>query len=276
MKHRWAAGRLEQQRGLSVAGVLHGAVIGLGLGILAAYLGEVRTPVSLLLGMVLICAVMGAFPFTHRLLTGASFVVLAVLGVCLLTPVLRGPLASLTVSQTPVKADAIVILGGGVWCDSRAPDTASLSRLVKGLELWQAGYASVVTVSEQSGLIGPPDCVKLSDMQRQTITRLYPTAAPDILTLNNVTTTRDEAARVRDYARARGWTRILLVTSPSHSRRAQAIFQQQGVNAISVPAPETRYDPSLPLPFDRLAALRTLMYEGLSRLKALVGGTPER
>ena len=42
---------------------------------------------------------------------GAALLVAGLL-VCLVTPVLRGPLAALTLRDTPVKADAVVVLGG--------------------------------------------------------------------------------------------------------------------------------------------------------------------
>ncbi|PNY80438.1 YdcF family protein [Deinococcus koreensis] len=259
-----------------VSGLLGGAAIGAALGGLAAFLGEVRGSVPVLLALLLAGALAGAFPATRRALNAAATVLALALVACLLTPVLRGPLATLTLAEPPVKADAIVVLGGGVQCTAATLETSSLGRLLRGLELWRAGYAPVVTVSEQSGLLGPPDCPKMSALERRHIGALYPSGGPQVLTLPNVTTTRDEAARVRELARARGWTRVLLVTSPSHSRRAAALFRRQGVDVVSVPAQEFRFDQTLPLPLDRLWALRVLSYEGLSRLKAALGGTPER
>lgn len=251
-------------------------VLGAALATLAAYLGDIRGTVPVLLALILGGGVAGVFRLTRRLLKAGSVALALLLALCLLTPVLRGPLAALTLVQKPVRADAIVLLGGGVQCGSRTLDSSSLARLVRGLELWRAGYAPVLTVSEQSGLLGPRDCVKLSELERAHVAALYPVGGPQVLTLRHVTTTRDEAARVRDLARERGWRRVLLVTSPSHSRRAARLFAAQGLYVVSVPAGETRFDPTLPLPSDRLAALRTLLYEGLSRIKAAVGGKPER
>ncbi|BDP41201.1 hypothetical protein DAETH_11700 [Deinococcus aetherius] len=257
-------------------GVLGGAAVGGAVAVLAAFLGEIRASVPLLLALLAAGMLGGAFSRTRRVLNMGAGVLALSLVPCLVTPVLRGPLAALAVNQAPTRADAIVVLGGGVQCRSRTPETTSLIRLLRGLELWRAGYAPVLTVSEQSGRIGPGDCVKLSDLERAQITALYPAGGPEVLTLRRVTTTRDEAARVRDLARARGWSRVLLVTSPWHSRRALGLFRAQGVGAVSVNAPETRFDLTLPTPADRLAAARVLAYEGLSRLKAALGGTPER
>lgn len=253
-----------------------GFLLGCALGILAAYLGDVRASTGLLLGLALVGGAVGAFrPGLLALRWGAGALVL-VLWACLLTPVLRGPLAALTLEQPPQKADAIVVLGGGIHCVSGQLESSSVARMLRGLELWRAGYASVLTFSQQSGLLWQKGCPKMSDLEAQAVQELYGDHGPTLLTLNNVTTTRDEAARVRDLARKRGWKTVLLVTTPSHSRRAQALFTRYGVRAISVPCAETRFDQSLPLPSDRFFALKVLSYEWLSRLKMWLGGTPER
>ncbi|MFB9994362.1 YdcF family protein [Deinococcus oregonensis] len=260
--------------------MLSGAAIGCALAVLAAYLGEIRAPVLLLLLCILACAGLGAFRFPRRVLNVGTGLLAALCALCLLTPVLRAPLAGLTENAEPVQADAVVVLGAGVWCGTGALEPSSLARLIRGLELWRAGRVPTVTVSQQSGLIGPKSCPKLSQLERDYIGGLYPLKGPEVLALANVTTTRDEAARVRELARVRGWTRVLLVTSPSHSARAARLFRTQlaplGVAVVSVNAPETRFDTTLPLPSDRLAALRVLLYEGISRVKAGVGRTPER
>jgi uncharacterized SAM-binding protein YcdF (DUF218 family) len=67
---------------------------------------------------------------------------------------------------------------------------------------------------------------------------------------------------VRRLARDRHWKRILLVTSPTHSRRALLTFRRAGLDAVSVPCRETRYyleDPRLP--GDRLRAFSDALYE---------------
>ncbi len=258
-----------------IAGVMEGLALGAALGLLAAFLGEVRAPAPLLLALLAVGGLLGAFGTARRVFRVGCGLLVAVLSLTLLTPVLRGPLNALTLSQPPVPADAVVVLGGGVQCGTRALAPTSAARLARGLELWRAGYAPRLTVSEQSAVFSAT-CPKISGIMGAQVRALYPSAGPEVLTLRNVTTTRDEAARVRDLARAGGWTRVLLVTSPSHSRRAAALFRASGLTVTSVPADETLYDPTLPLPSDRLYALRTLLYEGLSRVKAALGATPER
>ncbi|SEJ83134.1 Uncharacterized SAM-binding protein YcdF, DUF218 family [Deinococcus reticulitermitis] len=257
-------------------GLLGGLAVGAALTPWIALLGEVRGTVPVLLLVLGLSTLAGAFSVTRRALYGGAGLLAVLVALCLLTPVLRAPLAGLLLAQPPVRADVIVVLGAGVQCGTRTMSGAALSRLTRGLELWRAGYAPTLTLSEQSGTLGPEGCVKLSELQRAQIGALYGDAGPGVLTLRSVTTTRDEAARVRDLARARGWTRVLVVTSPWHARRAHALFEAQGIRAVSVPARETGFDLTLPTPLDRLAALRVLLYEGLSRLKAALGGTPER
>lgn len=257
-------------------GLLLGLAIGCALGVLAAFLDKVRVPSSMLIGIIFLCGLAGAFRVTRLLLAWGAGLLAALLCFCLLTPVLRGPLNALILAQPPTKADAIVVLGGGVQCGTRTLESPSFARLMRGLELWRAGYAPALTMSEQSNLLGSPTCPKMNVLEGEIVRQLYPQGGPELLTLRNVTTTRDEAARVRDYARERGWQRILLVTSPSHSRRAAALFGSYGLNVVSVPAQELQFDTTLPLPADRLAALRVVLYEWLSRAKSAVGGTPER
>lgn len=257
-------------------GVAGGLAVGAALGLGAAFVGDVRATPALLLGLLGLGALAGAFRPSRWLLFGGAGAAALLCLLCLLTPVLRGPLSALTLTQPPVKADAIVVLGGGVNCGAAQLESSSVARLLGGLRLWQAGYAPVITVSEQSGLIGPRNCPKMSELERELVRGLYGAGGPEVLTLAHVTTTRDEAQRVSVLARERGWRRVLLVTSPSHSRRAAALFARYGVPVVSVPTFESRYDQSLQTPSDRLFALRTLLYEGLSRVKIALGGTPER
>src|SRR5689334_15286804 len=65
----------------------------------------------------------------------------------LFTPALRPAADALTVREAAAPADAIVVLGAGLHCGTRDLEGASLARLVRGLELWRAGYAQTLTVS---------------------------------------------------------------------------------------------------------------------------------
>lgn len=248
------------------------AALGAALASLAAFLGGVRATPSVLAVLVLACAACSLTAFTRRALLLALSVLAALLALALLTPILRPALHALVRSEAPVRADAIVVLGAGENCADATLNAAGMARLVRGLELWRAGFAEVMTVSEPSGVFKGPSCPLQSDLARRHVRALYPSGGPTIEVLRRVTTTRDEAARVADLARANAWTRVLLVTSPSHSRRAAATFEAAGVNVVSVTASEPLFDSALALPSDRLTALGVVVYEGLSRLKAALGG----
>lgn len=254
-------------------------LLGSALAFAATFLGQVRVDVPFLLMIMLLSLVCGAVPTLLKILQVLSLLLFTVVLFCICTPVLREPLQQLSAYEKPISADAIVILGGGLHCGSQELEGASLARMQKGLELSRMGYASTITLSEQSNLLDAASCARMNVLHERHINALFPTQTqrPAIFTLKNVTTTRDEAARVRDIAAKQHWKRILLVTSPSHSARAKRLFEQHtDLQVISVPASEGRYDFELLRPIDRLWGVYILLYEHISRLKATLGGTPER
>lgn len=62
--------------------------------------------------------------------------------------------------------------------------------------------------------------------------RLPPTVRMDFLP--GCVTTRDEAVRMAELARGRGWRRVVLVTSAWHLPRARAAFAREGLEVIPV------------------------------------------
>ncbi len=196
---------------------------------------------------------------TRRILNVLTICVATVFIVCIYTPFLQPIQQFLDVTQLPSKADVIVILGGGMHCGSTDLEASSLARTTKGLELWKAGYAPTITISDTTGLW--ENCVSLEQPTRQEISNLEPKNAPDIFVLPRVQNTRMEAEAVAKEAKKRGWKTILVVTAPSHSRRARATFTQLKLQAFVVSSGEPRYDTDLHLPHDRLKALPALARE---------------
>jgi uncharacterized SAM-binding protein YcdF (DUF218 family) len=74
--------------------------------------------------------------------------------------------------------------------------------------------------------------------------------------------THDEAVRALALVRARNWKRIVLVTSPLHTRRACATFEKAGV-VISCTPSNTRAFAlgALGSPMDRVRAFQVWLYE---------------
>ncbi len=82
-----------------------------------------------------------------------------------------------------------------------------------------------------------------------------------------VTNTREEAKLVAEMFRLRGWRTLLVVTAPTHSRRASASFEREGLDVVSSPSVETRFDlETLDRPGERLTAFGALTHERLGLL----------
>jgi uncharacterized SAM-binding protein YcdF (DUF218 family) len=84
----------------------------------------------------------------------------------------------------------------------------------------------------------------------------------DLLTVGPALNTRGEAQLVAELHRQNGWRSVLLVTSPLHSRRAALAFESAGLEVISSPSWEPRYDlETLDRPGERLQAFGSLLHE---------------
>jgi len=168
----------------------------------------------------------------------------------------------LLVADPPRPADAIVVLGGGVF-DADTATTSTAARLVHGLRLYRRGYAPLVILSG-----GNPIDPRLPEsvVMRKIAEELG--APPNVLLVETeaarTATQGDAVARI---ARARGIRTILLVTSPEHSRRAAHVFRKTGLTVISTPVARQR-PPKLSIAYHpleimkRMTALLDFAYEG--------------
>ena len=85
-----------------------------------------------------------------------------------------------------------------------------------------------------------------------------------MLDIGEIGNTHDEAVALARLGRERGLRRILAVTSPTHTRRAAATLEKQGLVAISVPSVETNFDlETLRWPGDRRRAFSAIAHERL-------------
>lgn len=249
---------------------LRDVTVALGLSLLALPLALTLNPNLGPLGAVILVGVgglLGAHPISRRILYGLLGAVAVFVAVAVFTPALEPIERYLDVGERPQNTDAIVILGGGIQCDSNELATDSLARLVRGLELWRQGFAPRVTVSEAGEAMIGPSCGSVSTVARRTIGRLYPDGGPEIIDLLKVKNTRDEAENAARIGKARGWKRVLVVTSPTHTRRARATFRDAGLTAIAVSSSEPRYDTGFRLPSDRLRSLEAIVHELAGLLK---------
>lgn len=246
------------------------------LGI-AAGLSLLLLPIGLLLGaglpliqlalLWLFGTLLGLTTFTFRVLVIGSALVALLMGIFLFTPLLPRLAEWLVVNEAPQPADLIVILGGGMHCGAGQLEASSLARVEKGLELWKAGYAPRITLSDVDGeIFGDKACPSLGLEAQKRIQALYGTTGPEILLLPRVVTTRTEALAAAEIVKARGFRRILLVTTPTHSRRALATFKRLGLDVTSVVSSEPRFDMAMQKPTDRMKALEAVTREYLGLL----------
>lgn len=219
------------------------------------------SPRSLLL-LWLLGTLLGLTALSFRFLVAVAALMALFLAALLFTPLLLHLERALVISEAPHPTDLIVILGGGMQCGTGDLEASSLARLEKGLELWKAGYAPRITLSDVDGeIFGDQACPSLGYEAQQRVQALYGAAGPEIVMLPRMRTTRTEALATAKVVRERGWRSVLLVTTPTHSRRAAAIFRAQGLEVTSVPSSEPRFDMTLRLPIDRLRALAVVSRE---------------
>jgi uncharacterized SAM-binding protein YcdF (DUF218 family) len=140
------------------------------------------------------------FPFLSGLLIGAIGLVAAIAVLLLFLP------RFLVVTNEPTPADAVIVLGG----DSDG------SRLRRGVELVDAGRAPrlILVGGSRQGWLGVakqhcPDC-RLAERQ--------------VAWLEDSIDTRTDAQLSLAHGRQEGLQKVLVVTSPYHSRRAQFVF----------------------------------------------------
>lgn len=140
-------------------------------------------------------------------------------------------------TQTLPKAEAIVVLGGGIkpqlpprpWIDVAEGG----DRPIYAAQLYREGKAPLVVLSGgriewQGG--GPPES---EDMAKLLDVLGVPRSA--ILEDRTSLNTYENAVNVKQILQARGIRRVLLVTSAMHMPRAIAIFRKQGIDAIPAP-----------------------------------------
>ncbi len=250
-------------------GIGQGAFTGVWLAVLAALINS-DLEWYWAIGIFLLATLLGAFKISRMLLRIGSSILTGIVAVLILTPALQPLEKYLDVTELPSQADVIVPLGGGYYCGTSELEAASLGRITRGLELWRQGYAKTMTITDAHGLA--QNCGSIEDAAKDTIQKLYPNNAPDIVVLKNMKTTRTEAEAVAKEAKTRGWKKILVVTSPTHSKRAKATFTQLGLNTFVVASSEPRFDSSLHTPFDRLMAMRAIARELAGLLKYTLFG----
>lgn len=245
------AGRLPRLGVGLAAGSLAGLVVAdLNLPSLVSYFGDrsYLVPPIALLGALLWLTPLRRLAAAAVALLGLLWLVVA------FTPVTTW-LAQGLVRRDPVgAADAVFVFASRVQEDGD-PTTDAMSRLLKGVELVAEGRAARLIVSEVPPPAGP--YAPLARAWLGTFAR-----RGEVVSVGRIANTRGEAVAVARLCRERGWTRVLAVTSPTHTRRAAAALEKEGLAVIAVPSIETRFDlERLDWPGDRREAFAAIAHE---------------
>ncbi|HTR47461.1 MAG TPA: YdcF family protein [Verrucomicrobiae bacterium] len=148
-------------------------------------------------------------------------------------PLLRWAGGFWVVDETPIPADAIVMLGD---------DNFSADRAGRAAQLYKSGYAPTVVASGRF-LRAYASIAELEEHDLRD--RGVPQAAIMRFT-HHAENTREETAALARLITSRNWKRVLLVTSNYHTRRSRYLAERQfpaGTVLRVVSAPDSDYDP---------------------------------
>jgi uncharacterized SAM-binding protein YcdF (DUF218 family) len=258
-----------------------GAVLGLALMQLAAALG-IWTAVGvssftarlvlMLAGALLATSSRGAWLW---LMSGVLSTLLMLVSYTPLVAPMVAPFVRRDAVPSPPSADAadaVVVLSGSVTSEGRVSG-AALERLISGFQQARRLGIPVVALSVVGDDADPS--VESSERDQRDLAQLM---APDLELrfVKNVHSTRDEALAFAAMARTHGWRRVVLVTSPLHSRRACAAVEHAGLPVRCTPAASREYALSrLDRPENRRLAFADVVYESAATLLyAMRGWTP--
>jgi uncharacterized SAM-binding protein YcdF (DUF218 family) len=167
-----------------------------------------------------------------RVMTWMALALILIMMLIGATDIMRAPIARLIrADPMPTSADAIVVLSAGVTADGLLQQQG-LDRLLKGIELARAGVSRRIVLTRERKKVAGRWITSAEDQSRL----IAMSGGAEVISTGIVTSTREEALRVAEYARRAGWKRIVLVTSPLHSRRACATFEHVGLTVSCVPS----------------------------------------
>jgi uncharacterized SAM-binding protein YcdF (DUF218 family) len=145
---------------------------------------------------------------------------------------------ALVVDDGPAPSDAIVVLFGG-----------TPSREIEAASLYHRGYAPRIVIARGRDLLLPA-ARQLSglpggqDVAAGVLEHLRVPQSAIVRVSEEADNTADELTLDFELARSRGWRRLLLVTSPAHTRRVRMIWNahfERALPARVYPTPWERY-----------------------------------
>jgi uncharacterized SAM-binding protein YcdF (DUF218 family) len=166
-------------------------------------------------------------------------------------------------------SDAVFVLAGSVSTDARIGPQAT-DRLLEGIRLVRSGAAPRLVVSRVGTRLGRDSIFSDADASYLLQTAGLQT---ELHVLFPVGSTRAEAERLAELAARHQWRRVVVVSSPLHTRRACGAVARVGLEVVCRPSPDRSIAwRTLPRPSDRIAALAGWLYESLGWLEYRVRG----
>lgn len=128
------------------------------------------------------------------------------------------------------RSDVIVVLGAAQYAGRPSP--VFKARLDHAVTLWRRGVAPRLVLT---GGVGAGDTISEAAAGRRYVRRL---GVPDsaLVLEHDGRTTRESLANTADLLRARGWTRVTLVSDPMHMLRAGILARRFGLVPALSPA----------------------------------------
>jgi uncharacterized SAM-binding protein YcdF (DUF218 family) len=213
------------------AGALGGLIVDdLGLTSTVSFWGDAGP-------LVVACALCGALLWTTsaRRYVGVTVAALGVLWLLVVfTPFVDWLSRGLVRRDPPAPADAVFVTASSIHPNGELT-AAALSRLVHGIELVAERQAPALVLSDLERPYPSYSGAAKALLEHFGVTAELTTTGPN-------TNTRDEALSLARASQARGWKRVIVVTSPYHSRRACGAVEREGFSVICSPSVETRYD----------------------------------
>jgi uncharacterized SAM-binding protein YcdF (DUF218 family) len=239
-----------------------GAALGLAMGFLARDL-DLTTLISFSGDRMILLplgTIVGSICASTRLRKPffALFAGLALLWVLVAyTPLSRLLITGLVRSDVLREADAVLVFSSNIQ-DDGDPTSVQLARLYRGLELVRDGLAPRLIITE----LPEGDFARQRPFVANMLARYRPEV--ELVALGPVRNTHDEALAAIAYMRSKGLKRLILTTSATHTFRAAALFDGQGLEVMATPSMETRFDlQNLGRSEERLAAFGQVIHERL-------------